>query len=373
MKNLGREISIGKGLKVLALEEGLDDYLRKEIGRILNCNWPVITVTKELSLKEKDLDRTFAREVNVFSPPGQGLIDLRLNMSLLGPVYLGQILELSPGQKDLLSLAFTIADQRGLYLYDIKDLRSFLVYLGDKKDFFERSYGSISRAGLSAIIKKLVQLERDYGDIFTDPSLDLNDLEGDLYIFDLGFLGARASLKSALAFWLVTESFELDRPLAIFIEDDLDLFKSLDKKIQADLLHLLNTKKLSLYLVYDRLKKVDRRLLDQADLVVTDQKPAGGKYEKPLDLDENYVFQLAREEINTSGLREKYARREDRFSAYEMLMEREVEEEETYSKKNQPGRRTDNSFDRFTKNVASQMGREIGRIISRTLFGNIRR
>ncbi len=365
MKNIYEKEIGEEKLRILALDSGRDDFMKREIGKILACNWPVIVVTNRLKITNS-LDRQEKIEnIQVFSSKREDLIRLRINISLLGPVYLAQILELNQAQADLLALVFSIADQRGLYLYDIKDLRALLIYIGDKKKDFERGYGAISKSGLSSLIKKLVILERNHGDIFTDPSLDLGALDQELYIFDLAGLEDSPNLASALTFWLVTESFQLTRPLAIFIEDDWDLFKRLDKKLQEGLINKIKAGDLYIYLVYDQLKKADKKLLDQVGLIEKDDLE---------DLDLDFVWTLGKNQINQTGLRDKYSQGQDRFSAYEMLSQRR-EEDLVEKRDSRPSsrRRSDTSFDRFTKNVASQMGREIGRIISRTLFGNIRR
>src|SRR5437870_11567633 len=95
----------------------------------------------------------------------------------MGPLLLGRLLELNDTQEGVLNMAFKIADESGLLLLDLKDLRAMLQYVADNADEFKTQYGNVSAASAVAIQRNLLALESQGADkFFGEPALNLDDL-----------------------------------------------------------------------------------------------------------------------------------------------------------------------------------------------------
>src|SRR5438045_2207345 len=102
---------------------------------------------------------------------------VRATVSEMGPLLLGRLLELNDTQEGVLNMVFKIADENGLLLLDLKDLRSMLQYVADNADQFKTQYGNVSAASAGAIQRNLLTLESQGGDkFFGEPALNLDDL-----------------------------------------------------------------------------------------------------------------------------------------------------------------------------------------------------
>src|SRR5437763_8979414 len=91
---------------------------------------------------------------------------LRATISDLGPLLLGRLFNLNPTQQGVLALVFKIADDRGLLLLDLKDLRTMLQYVGDNARQFTTTYGNVSTASIGAIQRALLEIEQQGGEQF---------------------------------------------------------------------------------------------------------------------------------------------------------------------------------------------------------------
>ena len=101
---------------------------------------------------------------------------MRATVSDMGPLLLSRMLALNETQGGVLNLAFKIADDHGLLLLDMKDLRAMLQHLGDNAKAFTTEYGNISAASIGAIQRGLMQIEEQGGDrFFGEPMLDIAD------------------------------------------------------------------------------------------------------------------------------------------------------------------------------------------------------
>src|SRR5262245_11989525 len=101
---------------------------------------------------------------------------LRATISDLGPLLLGRLFNLNPTQQGVLALVFKIADDQGLLLLDMKDLRAMLTYVGDKAKEFRTEYGNMSAASIGAIQRALLEVEEQGGDeFFGEPMLIVDD------------------------------------------------------------------------------------------------------------------------------------------------------------------------------------------------------
>src|SRR5580704_12052850 len=102
---------------------------------------------------------------------------VRATVSEMGPLLLGRLLELNDTQEGVLNMVFKIADENGLLLLDLKDLRSMLQYVADNADQFKTQYGNVSAASAGAIQRNLLALESQGADkFFGEPALNLDDL-----------------------------------------------------------------------------------------------------------------------------------------------------------------------------------------------------
>lgn len=163
---------------------------------------------------------------------------LRTTVSEMGPLLLGRLLNLNDVQAGVLQLAFRIADDAGLLLLDMKDLRSMIQHVGEERDAYKTSYGQISTASVGAIQRALLRLEEEGGDVFFgEPALDIMDLlqtdadgRGIINILAAESLMNAPGLYSCVLLWLLSELFEnlpetgdRDKPRLVFFFDEAHL------------------------------------------------------------------------------------------------------------------------------------------------------
>ncbi len=162
---------------------------------------------------------------------------VRATVSDMGPLLLTRLLALNDTQAGVLSLVFKIADDRGLALLDMKDLRAMLQHVGDNASEFQTAYGNISAASIGAIQRGLMQIEEQGGDrFFGEPMLDIADLlqtvdgKGVINILTADKLMNAPRLYATFLLWLLSEIFEhlpevgdLDQPKLVFFFDEAHL------------------------------------------------------------------------------------------------------------------------------------------------------
>ncbi len=140
---------------------------------------------------------------------------VRTTVSEMGPLLLGRILDLNETQAGVLAAVFKIADDQGLLLLDLKDLRALLQFAGDNAAQFRTQYGNIATASIGAIQRGLLALEsQGAAKFFGEPALDLGDLmqtmqgRGVINILTADKLLASPRVYSTLLLWLLSELFE---------------------------------------------------------------------------------------------------------------------------------------------------------------------
>ena len=162
---------------------------------------------------------------------------VRATVSEMGPVLLARIFNLNDTQSGVLNLAFKIADDNGLLLLDLKDLRSLLSWIGENAGQFTTNYGNISPASVGAIQRGLLSLEQQGGDrFFGEPALALDDLlqtddgKGVINILAADRLLTSPRLYSTFLLWLLSELYEnlpevgdLEKPKLVFFFDEAHL------------------------------------------------------------------------------------------------------------------------------------------------------
>jgi DNA helicase HerA-like ATPase len=156
----------------------------------------------------------------------------------MGPLLLARMLGLNETQAGVLSLAFKIADDNGLLLLDLKDLRAMLQHVGDNAKQFTTQYGNISSASIGAIQRGLLALDQQGADkFFGEPALNIQDLmqtdgkgRGVINILAADKLMTAPKLYSTLLLWLLSELFEElpevgdpEKPRLVFFFDEAHL------------------------------------------------------------------------------------------------------------------------------------------------------
>ncbi|WDT81345.1 MAG: DUF853 family protein [Candidatus Manganitrophus sp.] len=193
---------------------------------------------------------------------------VRATVSDMGPLLLGRLLDLNDTQGGVLTLVFKIADDQGLLLLDLKDLRAMLQYVGDNAKPFATQYGNVSAASIGAIQRGLLALEQQGGEqFFGEPALNLDDLmqtddqgQGVVNILAADKLMHAPPLYATFLLWLLAELFEhlpevgdLDKPKLVFFFDEAHLLfndapKALLDKIEQ-VVRLIRSKGVGVYFV----------------------------------------------------------------------------------------------------------------------------
>jgi DNA helicase HerA-like ATPase len=180
---------------------------------------------------------------------------VRATVSEMGPLLFSRLLNLNDTQAGVLALVFKIADDQGLLLLDLKDLRSMLQYAAENAKDFQAGYGNISAASVGAIQRGLLALEQQGGDkFFGEPALNLDDLmqtdsngHGVVNILAADKLVHAPMLYGTFLLWLLTELFERlpeagdpEKPKLVFFFDEAHLlFSGLPKAIEDKVLQVV--------------------------------------------------------------------------------------------------------------------------------------
>ncbi len=193
---------------------------------------------------------------------------VRATISDMGPLLLARLLNLNDTQTGVLTLVFKIADDGGLLLLDLKDLRAMVQFVGDNAKQFTTQYGNISAASVGAIQRALLTLESQGADkFFGEPMLDIADLiqtdtdgRGVINILAADRLYNSPKLYSTFLLWMLAELFEqlpemgdLDKPKLVFFFDEAHLLfndapKALLEKIEQ-VVRLIRSKGVGVYFV----------------------------------------------------------------------------------------------------------------------------
>ncbi len=191
-------------------------------------------------IKERSLDTPefSAFPVTLWDVFGEQGHPVRATVSDLGPLLLGRMLNLNETQAGVLQLVFKIADDQGLLLLDMKDLRAMCQQVGDNASEFTTEYGNISAASIGAIQRGLMQIETQGGDrFFGEPMLNIDDFmqtdsagRGVINVLAADRLMNSPRLYATFLLWLLSELFEalpevgdLDKPKLVFFFDEAHL------------------------------------------------------------------------------------------------------------------------------------------------------
>lgn len=401
---------------------------------------------------------------------------VRTTVSEMGPMLLSRLMDLSDVQSDVLNLVFKIADDKGLLLIDIKDLKAMLRYVGENRAEFSAEYGNMSAQSLGAIQRSLITLEDEGGaEFFGEPAIDIRDWmqrdeqgRGYINVLHSVKLVQNPTLYATFMLFLMSELFEklpergdAEKPEMVFFFDEAHLLfsdapKVLVQKIEQ-VVKLIRSKGVGIYFISQSPSDIPDSVLAQLSNRVqhalraytpSEQKavkaaaqtfrtnPAFDTQTAIMELgvgealvsclDENGVPGIVqrafilppqsrmgiitdeerRAVIDASGMKQKYDKAIDNFSAYEYFEqqneEQEKEEQEAAEKaakqaakeekktaksaKNTTTKRTSatakaakktksaasKAMTRVTNSAMSTIGRELGRSIIRGIFGSIK-
>ena len=198
----------------------------------------------------------------------QGGHPVRITVSDMGPDLLSRILDLTPAQEGVMNILFRIADDKGLKLIDLKDLRAMVSYVDEHKKEFAVEYGNITTQSLGGISRALLPLEDQGGDLFFgEPALDMADWmrcdengKGMVNILDCVKLMQNPKLYSSFLLWMLSELFEtlpeegdMDKPKLVFFFDEAHMLfsdapKALVQKVEQ-VVKLIRSKGVGIYFV----------------------------------------------------------------------------------------------------------------------------
>ena len=219
--------------------------------------------------------------VRFFDVYGEQGHPMRSTISRMGPQLLARLLELNETQTGILNIVFKIADDQGLLLVDLKDLRAMLDFVARNASDFTTTYGNISAASVGAIQRSLLVLESQGGDkFFGEPDFDIYDLlqceggKGIMNVLAADKLMLNPKLYSTFLLWLLSELYstlpevgDLDYPKLVFFFDEAHMLfdgtsKALVDKIEQ-VVRLIRSKGVGVYFVTQSPNDIPENILGQ--------------------------------------------------------------------------------------------------------------
>ncbi len=213
---------------------------------------------------------------------GQQGHPIRTTISEMGPILLARLMELSEAQEGVLAIAFKMADEEGLLLLDMKDLKAVLDAMAQNADAVSKEYGLVSPQSVAAIQRKLLQLEQAGADgLFGEPALELSDFmrtdltgRGIVNLLAADKLIQSPMLYSTFLLWLLSELFEQlpevgdpDKPKLVFFFDEAHLlFRDAPKALLntiEQVVRLIRSKGVGIYFVTQNPQDIPETVLAQ--------------------------------------------------------------------------------------------------------------
>ena len=242
-------------------------------------NPKILERAKQLGLE----DLTFASSPTAFWDVfGEQGHPVRSTISEMGPLLLARLLSLNETQAGVLTIVFKVADDQGLLLLDLKDLRAMLQHVAENASQYKTAYGNVSAASVGAIQRGLLTLEEQSAEkFFGEPALNLDDLlqtdsegHGIVNILAADKLLQSPKVYTTFLLWLLSELFEqlpeagdLDKPKLVFFFDEAHLLfneapKALLEKIEQ-VVRLIRSKGVGIYFVTQNPMDVPEVVLGQ--------------------------------------------------------------------------------------------------------------
>ncbi len=232
----------------------------------------------EFGLSAPEFQACPVRFYDVYGEQGH---PIRATVSQMGPQLLSRLLGLNETQDGVLNIVFRIADERGLLLLDMKDLRSMLDYVSKHAKEYTTQYGNISATTVGAIQRALLQLENQGADkFFGEPSFDIYDFlqteggKGVMSVLAADKLMMQPKLYSTFLLWLLSELYstlpevgDMDLPKLVFFFDEAhmlfeDTSKALTDKIEQ-VIRLIRSKGVGIYFITQSPTDIPENILGQ--------------------------------------------------------------------------------------------------------------
>ena len=233
---------------------------------------------KEFGIENPEFNSCPVRFFDVYGEQGH---PMRATISDMGPQLLSRLLELNETQSGILNIVFRIADEQGLLLIDMKDLRAMLDFVGRNAEEFTTKYGNISKASIGAIQRALLALESQGGDkFFGEPEFDVFDLlqcengKGVMNVLAADKLMMHPKLYSTFLLWLLSDLYsrlpevgDMDLPKLVFFLDEAHMMfdgtsKALTDKIEQ-VVRLIRSKGVGVYFVTQSPTDIPESILGQ--------------------------------------------------------------------------------------------------------------
>jgi len=213
---------------------------------------------------------------------------IRTTISEMGPLLLSSLLELNDTQTGILYSCFKVADDNGLLLLDLKDLRSMLSWMGENKKQLKSDYGNISSSSIGAIQRRLLVLEEQGAEyFFAEPSLQLEDLckvdfsgQGVISLLDATKLASQSPrLYAIFLLWLLSETYEnfpevgdADKPKLVMFFDEAHLLFDRAPRVLIDkieqVVRLIRSKGVGIYFISQSPLDVPEAILGQLGMKI---------------------------------------------------------------------------------------------------------
>ena len=237
--------------------------------------------TSHFSLLTSYVPKFQACPVRFFDVYGEQGHPMRATVSQMGPQLLSRLLGLNETQDGVLNIVFRVADERGLMILDLKDLRSMLDYVSQHAKEYTSTYGNVSSASVGAIQRALLQLEaQGANQFFGEPSFDIYDLmqteggKGIMNVLAADKLMMQPKLYSTFLLWLLSELYstlpevgDLPLPKLVFFFDEAhmlftDTSKALLDKIEQ-VIRLIRSKGVGIYFITQSPTDIPENILGQ--------------------------------------------------------------------------------------------------------------
>ena len=232
----------------------------------------------EFGIENPEFQSCPVRFFDVFGEQGH---PMRATISQMGPQLLSRLMQLNETQDGVLNIVFRIADERGLLLLDLKDLRAMLDWVSQHTKEYTTKYGNISTATVGAIQRSLLQLENQGADkFFGEPAFDIYDLiqteggKGVMNVLAADKLMMQPKLYSTFLLWLLSELYstlpevgDLPLPKLVFFFDEAhmlfnDTSKALLDKIEQ-VIRLIRSKGVGIYFITQSPTDIPENILGQ--------------------------------------------------------------------------------------------------------------
>ncbi|MBR0245394.1 MAG: DUF853 family protein [Bacteroidales bacterium] len=232
----------------------------------------------EFGIADPQFQACPVRFFDVFGEQGH---PMRSTISRMGPQMLGRLMDLNETQTGVLNIVFRIADDNGLLLIDLKDLRAMLNFVGQNAADFTTKYGNVTQASVGAIQRALLELENQGADkFFGEPDFDIYDLlqceggKGVMNVLAADKLMLQPKLYSTFLLWLLSELYatlpevgEMDLPKLVFFFDEAHMLfegtsKALTDKIEQ-VIRLIRSKGVGIWFITQSPTDIPANILGQ--------------------------------------------------------------------------------------------------------------